>query len=206
VAGLDEAAGGSWMGVNEQGVVAAVLNRTGTLGPLQGKRSRGELVLEALDHGDAVDAASALSALDCRAYRPFNLVVADNRDAFWLAHRGGDHVEVTPMPEGVSMLTARELDDRASPRIAAHAGRFRAAAPPEPERDDWAAWQALLLDARPSPGFGPESAMCFRLPSGFATVCSSVLALPAPGAGRPPGWRFAAVTEEPPAWVPVALG
>ena len=53
VAGLDVQAGGSWLGINDHGVVAGVLNRTGTLGPAAGKRSRGELVLEALDHADA---------------------------------------------------------------------------------------------------------------------------------------------------------
>ena len=54
VAGLDIEAGGSWLGVNDWGVAAAVLNRHGSLGPASGLRSRGELVLEALDHADAV--------------------------------------------------------------------------------------------------------------------------------------------------------
>ena len=82
VAGLDELAGGSWLGVNDEGVVAAILNRVGTLGPAAGKRSRGELVLDALDYPDAAEAAEALAALDPEAHRPFNLVIADNRDAF----------------------------------------------------------------------------------------------------------------------------
>ena len=77
VAGLDELAGGSWLGINDYGVVAAVLNRVGTLGPATGKRTRGELVLEALDHADAAAAAAALADLDPAAYRPFNLIVAD---------------------------------------------------------------------------------------------------------------------------------
>ena len=88
VAGLDVLAGGSWLGVNDYGVVAAVLNRVGTLGPAAGKRSRGELVLEALDHPDAATAALALSDLDPDAYRPFNLVIADRHDAYWLRHAG----------------------------------------------------------------------------------------------------------------------
>ena len=89
VAGLDVQAGGSWLGVNDDGVVAAVLNRVGRLGPAAGKRSRGELVLEALDHADAAAAAAqALGDLDPDAYRPFNLVIADSRDAFWLRHAG----------------------------------------------------------------------------------------------------------------------
>src|SRR5215470_18040378 len=59
VAGLDLLAGGTWMGINDDGVVAAILNRMNSLGPLPGARSRGELVLEALDHADAWSAASA---------------------------------------------------------------------------------------------------------------------------------------------------
>src|SRR5579859_2856423 len=98
VAGLDELAGGSWFGVNDEGVVAAILNRVGTLGPAAGKRSRGELVLDALDFADAADAAWSLADLDSRAYRPFNLMIADNRDAFWLAHRGTDRITVTEIP------------------------------------------------------------------------------------------------------------
>jgi hypothetical protein len=87
-AGLDELAGGSWLGLNDHGVVAGILNRMGSLGPAPGQRTRGELVLEALDNADAVAAAQALSALDPAAYRPFNMVVADNRDAYWLCNRG----------------------------------------------------------------------------------------------------------------------
>ena len=64
VAGLDELAGGTWMGLNDSGVVACILNRHGFLGPAPHKRSRGELVLEALDHADADAAAQALSDVD----------------------------------------------------------------------------------------------------------------------------------------------
>jgi Transport and Golgi organisation 2 len=155
VAGLDVLAGGSWLGVNDDGVVAAVLNRVGSLGPAAGKRSRGELVLEALDHADAAAAAKALADLDPDAYRPFNLVIADAKDAFWLRHagglpafgyrssggvwrevdpasvpgagspRGGDRskalhpapIESRPLPQGCSMITARDLNDAGSARV-----------------------------------------------------------------------------------------
>ena len=205
IAGLDQHAGGSWLGLNDHGVIAAILNRTGSLGPQAGKRSRGELVLEALDHPDAALAAAALAALDPRAYRPFNLVVADNRDAFWLAQRGQDRLAVQPIPEGLSMLTARELDDPASPRIRRYRDRFRAAPAPEPERDEWRAWQALLEDTDPDPALGPESAMRFMLPIGFGTVSSTVLALAAPGAVPRAVWRFAAGAGLPSPWQPVGL-
>ena len=53
IAGHDRTAGGSWLGVNDDRLAAAVLNRHGSLGPQDGKRSRGELPLDALDHAEA---------------------------------------------------------------------------------------------------------------------------------------------------------
>ena len=52
IGGFDDAAGGSWIALNDDGVAAVVLNRRDSLGPEEGKRSRGELVLEAVDHAD----------------------------------------------------------------------------------------------------------------------------------------------------------
>lgn len=192
VAGLDELAGGSWMGMNRAGVVAAILNRAGTLGPAAGKRSRGELVLEALDHADAIEAARALAALDGSAYRPFNMLLADNRDAFWVRADGGRRVQVYPVAEGLHMLTALELDDDSSPRIKTYLPRFRAAAVPAPEAGDWSGWAALLADGGGGPDGEEAAAMCFTRDSGFGTVSSSLIALPAMGAEIPPIWRFAA--------------
>ena len=111
-AGQDALAGGSWLGVNDDGVCAGILNRTGALGPAAGKRSRGELVLDALDHADAAAAAMALADIDGKAYRPFNLVVADSEEAFWLRHDGGKAPVFHPLPEGLSMFTARERNDK----------------------------------------------------------------------------------------------
>lgn len=189
VAGLDELAGGSWLGMNDEGVLAAVLNRVGSLGPLPGKRSRGELVLEALDHADAVAAAAALAELRSESYRPFNMVIADNRDAFWLHGRGAGRVAMEELPQGVSMITAHDRDDPADPRVRTWAPRFRAAAPPDPDVGEWAAWEALLAGR----GGDGEAAMCFRRPDGFGTVSSALVALPAIGrTGVTPVFRFAA--------------
>lgn len=216
VAGLDQLAGGSWLGINRDGVVAAALNRRHSLGPAQGMRSRGELVLEALDHSDADEAARALAHLDARSYRSFNLVVADNTAAYWLrnlgepgeahsASRGAEdrsvakgaepgRVEAFLLPPGFSMITAYDRNDRASARIRAFLPRFEAAPAPDPERADWGAWQALLA-SRGTEGDedGRESAMCIVTETGFGTSSSSLIALPAPDeAGKRPVWLFAA--------------
>ncbi len=212
VAGRDDLAGGSWQGINKHGVVAAMLNRQGTLGPAEGKRSRGELVLLALDQSDAADAAEVMAELEPRSYRSFNMVVADRDDAFFVAHRDEKRaVAVTRLPESLTMLTAREPDDASSPRIAHYRARFLKAAPPDPEKGDFAAWESLLASTERGAAAGPEGAMCFSLPSGFGTVCGSLIALPgagnglAKGPGRKPVFRFAAGPPDRTEFKPVAL-
>ena len=216
VAGQDELAGGSWLGINDHGVVAAVLNRRGSLGPAAGKRSRGELVLDALDFEDAASAAAALADLDPDAYRPFNLIVADPVNAYWLRHAGGlpgfgfraadgtwreveatqmpreahgaeslPSIETRPVPDGLSMITARDLNDPASSRIRLHRPRFAAAPVPDPGRGDWSGWN-VCLGSRDSEDGDPANAMTIVTGRDYGTVCSSLVALPA--AGPPKLW------------------
>ncbi len=191
IGGIDLESGGSWLARNDHGVVAAVLNRIGTLGPAPGKRSRGELVLDAVDHPDAGAAAVALADLDPAAWRPFNLVVADNRSAWWLAARPGARAIVAErIPDGLSMLTARELNDESSPRIARYLPLFRDAGAPEPEAGDWTPWTRLLASRdSDSDAFG---AMTIVSDSGFGTLSGSLIALPSVAAPDRRGrWLFA---------------
>ena len=203
VAGRDELAGGSWLGLNDFGVVAGILNRHGTLGPAPGQRSRGELVLEALDHADAQAAAEALTHLDQRAYRPFNMIVADNRDAFWLRHAdptGTLPIAALPLHPGLAMIAAGDLDDDTT-RLKHYRPLFAAAPVPDPASGDWAAWEALLLDDRAESPDGPTGAMRFTTDRGFATVSSSLIALPAASrAELKPVFRFAAHQPRPIPW------
>ncbi len=194
VAGRDETAGGTWLGVNDAGVIAAVSNRRGSLGPRPGKRSRGELPLMALDHADAAAAARALADIDGRAYSAFNLIIADREAAYWLRNRGENGaIERFEVPRGVAMITAGDLDDPTSPRIRAFLPRFRAAPAPDPDGGDWRAWERLMASRDAGSSGRPEAAMAIADQSGFATVSSSLIALPGGGGSRTaPVWRFAA--------------
>ncbi|MCW8835144.1 MAG: NRDE family protein, partial [Rhodospirillales bacterium] len=184
IGGRDRLAGGTWLAMNDSGVVAAILNRRNSLGPAEGFRSRGELPLDAVDFADAKDAAEALSAIDPRAYRPFNMVIADNRDAYWL-RATGEAVEAMELPEGISMVTAYDRNDTASARVQTYLPRFEKAATPDPETGDWAAWEHLMASRVHETGVdlqsesGPAGAMAVVTDIGFGTVSSSLIALPA---------------------------
>src|SRR5690349_14137141 len=86
--GRDRLSGGTWMAANRAGVMAAVLNRPGSLGPAAGKRSRGELPLLALRETTARDAAARIAALPAEAWRPFNMVIADRHGGIFLRGEG----------------------------------------------------------------------------------------------------------------------
>ncbi len=210
VAGLDEVGGGTWMGLNDTGVVACILNRHGSLGPLPGKRSRGELVLEALDHADASDAAYALSDLDPASYRSFNMIIADNRDAWWLSMADNKRpVRLERIPEGLSMFTAQERNDESDARIAAYLPRFRAAPVPDPDAQNWEGWRALLASTDDAGGTA-TTAMSFRMANGFGTSSSSLLAVPSVEAAfnadkKAPIWLFAAGAPDHTSYAPVDL-
>ncbi len=205
VGGLDVLAGGSWLGINDWGVAAAVLNRHGSLGPVPDRRSRGELVLEALDHADAAAAAEALSHLDPTAYRTFNLIIADDRDGFWLRHAGGKSVELHPLNDGLSMVAAGEINDLGIRRIELGLPAFREWPAPEPDREDWSAWESLLVSTRAPPGEPATASMRFLVDS-YGTVSSALIALPARGEpDRKPIFRFAGWQPESTQWRDVLI-
>lgn len=186
VGGRDRGAGGTWMAMSRAGLIAAVLNRPGSLGPAPGKRSRGELPLMAADHASAAGAAEAISRLDASQWRSFNLVVADPQEAIFLRGTGEGRPEAVPLAEGVTMITAHDPNDVASARIRRHLPRFLAAPIPAPEREDWRSWEELLADGTyGEAGIGEA----LRVPpvAGFGTVCASLIALGHEGTRI---WRF----------------
>ena len=52
IAGKDLTAGGSWLGINESGLVATILNRSNSLGPSSNKLSRGNIVIDVLNKNE----------------------------------------------------------------------------------------------------------------------------------------------------------
>lgn len=179
IAGQDTLAGGTWLGLSDTGVAAAILNKKKALGPAPNKRSRGEIVLDALDHADAVDAARALAEINGEAYRPFNLIVADNRDAYWIAHEGDANVYVKAIEPGVHIISHNDLDTGI--RAETHITRAEAGVPTglmtNPE--SWKTWVSLLSErAEPDAEYW-EAALNVDVPEwGFGTVSSALLALP----------------------------
>jgi uncharacterized protein with NRDE domain len=83
LAGRDEEAGGTWLALNEHGVVAGLTNQPSPHGHDPTLRSRGALPLLAARHKSAADAAAALvEQVDPRQYNPCSLLIGDRQMLF----------------------------------------------------------------------------------------------------------------------------
>ena len=117
VGGRDELAGGTWLAVNQHGVVAGLTNvpSGGTRDP--SRRSRGVLPLFLASHRDAPSAVKAFRETFRPAdFNPAWLLVGDRDTLFYLDMSRGDAPAVTQLPPGLHILENRALGDE-SPKV-----------------------------------------------------------------------------------------
>jgi uncharacterized protein with NRDE domain len=125
IGGKDLRAQGTWLGINEHGLVAGLLNRRiADSGPNDDKlRSRGLLCLDALQHSSAEEAAGYLARQRARDYNAFNLLMASREAAFVAYNRGGE-IEIVKLTPGMHLLTNADVNDFECPRISRSYSRF----------------------------------------------------------------------------------
>jgi len=111
---IDPVGGGSWIGANDAGLVAAVLNRHqgGSCDEARTSASRGELVPMALGFGSIDAALSALQAIDPGRYRPFRLVLVQKHEMAFVVGDTRRFTFSTATLREPSMFTASSLGDR----------------------------------------------------------------------------------------------
>ena len=179
VGGKDIRAGGTWLGVNQHGMVAGLLNRRSELPPNPNARSRGLLCLDALRCKTAAEAASLAESQRAQDYNPFNLLIA-SREAAFVAYNRLDRIEMVPLKPGMHLLTNLDVNDFECPRISASHSKFAELGNDPGFRRDPIGRRAYLarlladhqtqLDARS----GRPNSICLHLES-YGTRCSSLI-------------------------------
>jgi hypothetical protein len=115
VGGRDPTGGGTWLGVNALGVLVAVTNRPQSQPPAQ-PRSRGLLVRDLLGCPTAgAVAEQAARELAQNRYAGCNVLCADAHNAVVL--HAGDWLRVRPLPPGLHVLTAHDVNDPTDRRL-----------------------------------------------------------------------------------------
>ena len=171
ICGTDLQAGGTWLGVNQYGLLVAVTNRRKTRLPSE-PRSRGQLCRDLLLQPNAEQAAiSGWEELASDRYAGVNVVCAD-ADAAVCLH-GGDRLERREMSAGWFVLTNVDLDDPHDPRL----NRARALITAEPAIDSIETFlERSAVVCRTPRGAAGEPAILLRA-GNRGTVSSSLVAL-----------------------------
>jgi len=109
ICGIDRKAGGTWLGVNQHGLLVVAANRTKMNVPPE-PRSRGLLCRELLGMANARRAVQhAVAQLVRGTYAGVNYLCADAHFAAVVC--GGDHVEAQELAPGLHVMTNGHLDD-----------------------------------------------------------------------------------------------
>ena len=174
-------AGGTWLGLNEFGLVAGLLSRRPAEESNQNARSRGMLCLDALRRSTAADAALFAGAERGCDYNPFNLLMASREEAY-VAYNRGSHIQVVSLTPGLHLLTNLDVDDFECPKISRAYDRFAELAERTGFRDNPLGAQAALgtlladhstqLDSRT----GRPNSLCLHLYD-YGTRSSSMIFL-----------------------------
>lgn len=175
--GQDLLAGGTWLGINEYGLMAAVLNRRAQ-DPLDPRRrSRGLLCLDALKHPSTQAAQQCVAEQPATQYNPFSLVIADPFAASFV-YPDDRTLQVRYLTPGVYMLTNLNPNDPECPRISRFSPRFLQVSQSSPSAglrllDLFAQLHQILADHAATQD--PRTGLCLHL-DGYGTCSSTLLA------------------------------
>lgn len=160
----DQEAGGTWMGVTDDGLFVGITNRRAAV---EGDRSRGLLVRDALGAESASEAADVVErALDERPYSGFNLLLADREHCLLYVWDGSlARHEFAP---GVHVVVNAGFDEGTE-----KSGDIRAALSGHETAEEWlSAARSALRDH--------ETGACLHR-DGYGTRSSSLVTLSAEG-------------------------
>jgi len=103
--GKDHLAGGTWLGVNRNGMLVGILNRrSGVNQEGAGVKSRGLLCLEVLKANAPKEAVEILRREKATAYRPFNLLFANATEAV-VAFNTEKDIDCVTLDKGLHVLS-----------------------------------------------------------------------------------------------------
>jgi uncharacterized protein with NRDE domain len=171
--GLDEIAGGTWLAVNDRGVVAGLTNRPAPGGRDLTKRSRGELPLMTAEQPSADEGVShLLSTVRAGEYNPAWLLIGDRQVLYYVELAADQDPTVRQLAPGIHVLENAALED-----ASVKADRVRSlvsSARSEPG-ELWTGLRPVLADhRRPGPAGGSPGPAGESGPRREATLAACV--------------------------------
>lgn len=120
---LDEETQGTWFAINDNNVVAFLLNRE-ILDTTRENKSRGKIILNVLKNvKSAKEAKNKVNTLDLTDMRPFNLVILDCKSVYYLGFQK-NNIYSYQMKQNLILLNRSYPNDFNEVRIRSNYSRF----------------------------------------------------------------------------------
>jgi len=176
--GKDLLAGGTWLGVNKNGMLVGILNRrSGMDKDRSGKKSRGLLCLEVLQAQDPKRAVELLRLDKATAYLPFNLLFANATEAT-VAFNTEKEIECVTLDKGLHVLSNTSIYAPPAGKADNAHGLFTEALSQIDQGDQSSfvhSFKGILSNHRPHGGTqGSRDAICVHR-EGYGTVSSAII-------------------------------
>ena len=178
IAGKDLRAGGTWLGINEYGLLVGILNRraNGAILIHPNPRSRGLLCMDLLALRSAAEAREFLCCHE-ENYNPFTVVYVDPEGA-GVAFNDKESITVRALNAGLHVFSSAAAVDTASGKADRAYGRFLSWAtglPAQKQSGDWlGGLKRLLGDHSVLSDDDPRDAICVH-GTESGTVSSSII-------------------------------
>jgi uncharacterized protein with NRDE domain len=200
LAGKDLKAGGTWLGVGRDGRFAALTNFRDGTAVRESAPSRGRLVTEVLESGDAVAATLDRLRADGPRYSPFNMIFSDGERLGIYESTRGEGRELAPGVFGLS----NHLLDTPWPKVRNAKSALSSALT---DLRDESAILHLLRDDRPAPDHElPATGVrlewerllssAFIRADGYGTRCSTLFRIDRSGGAQFDEWTWDRAGEE----------
>ena len=176
-AGKDILAGGSWLGLNENGLCAAILNRASNKLKDKNLNSRGKIIIDILKESDAKSALKYIESYFKKDTRFFNLFISDYKNAFWIKYDQNEFKSFV-VPYGFSIIDNYGLNDDKSPKQKLYRDIFLKKKLPNPSINYFKSWQELLFQEDKYNNINLSSVFVKDKNNNYGTVCSSIIGLP----------------------------
>ena len=176
-AGKDILEGGSWLGLNEYGLCAAILNRASDNLNNKNLESRGKIIIDILKKHDARNALKYIKSNFKKNTRFFNLFISDYKNAFWIKYDQNEFKSFV-VPYGFSIIDNYDLNDNKSPKQKLYRDIFLKKKLPNPSINYFKSWQELLFLEEKDNNSSLSSVFVKDKNNNYGTVCSSIIGLP----------------------------
>jgi len=162
IGGLDVKERGTWIALNDHGLVCIIHNRQLEKDNKLIKKSRGQIILNLLNFDNIQVALEYLQMLNLEHYNGFNIILASSTYCYWGKHISVEKkIKIKELDEGISVITDKDLNDLMDKKTNYYLNKFSQSSIPDPSKKNWLTWELLLSTKTIKDQTKPEEAICF---------------------------------------------